>query len=197
MKEIWRRIQRGAEIVRDRIENPKRLSRMNYPAAELTGYPSESSSVNHSSSQQAARYSGSRIEQDMNRQIRRVRTHVPSTTTVAAEIIQNVVESVHGLARNLQASEEIEFHITSEAFYRLEQSGNKLWLRTYEYTDLKGDRHHILYARPPGYSGGLAIDPGTVEPGNGTQFCVLSTHPDGGSFSFSPQEVALVTVSKI
>jgi len=34
---------------------------MNYSAAELTEYPSESSSVNHSSPQQAARYSGSRI----------------------------------------------------------------------------------------------------------------------------------------
>lgn len=37
-------------------------NKMNYPAAELTGYPSESSSVNHSSPQQAARYSGSRIK---------------------------------------------------------------------------------------------------------------------------------------
>ena len=36
-------------------------AKMNYPAAELTGYPTESSSVNHSSSHQDARYSGSRI----------------------------------------------------------------------------------------------------------------------------------------
>ena len=35
---------------------------MNYSAAKLTEYPSESSSVNHSSLQQAARYSGSRIK---------------------------------------------------------------------------------------------------------------------------------------
>ena len=37
-------------------------AKMNYPAAELTGYPTESSSVNHSSSRQDARYSGSRIK---------------------------------------------------------------------------------------------------------------------------------------
>ena len=36
--------------------------KMNYPAAELTGYPAESSSVNHSSSHQDARYSGSRMK---------------------------------------------------------------------------------------------------------------------------------------
>ena len=64
----WRKVRESRFIQHEPKPDPNRRinrnhsPRMNYPAAELTGYPSESSSVNHSPPQLAARHSGSRIE---------------------------------------------------------------------------------------------------------------------------------------
>ncbi len=141
-----------------------------------------------------------RVRADLNQQVRLAYQISRSAQPGAVEAMQGVVQSINDLTHSLKGGERIGFDLMPETFERLEQSGDKPWFSTYQYTDLERDEHHLLYVHPSQ----IFVDAENVLPlplgarlrvvAAGISSPYFTERPR--SFSFSPDEVVEIRVDK-
>ena len=132
----------------------------------------------------------------MNSQIATIGSVYRSPNPNAEDVITSMQAIQNTARQQLTLGEVLEFHITREAFQRLETSGEKPYLATTQYQDMEHDDHFVVPALTSGTPERLLINSGdrSLNPQSGAHFQILGSYFPGHSCSVLPNEVVLITL---